>query len=103
MKEIAPHLNQNQRAVALVRCLIARANVRHRAGLAMVIAMMGVISTRSVVSVFISIVRRSRTMRVTALPIRPVAPIESFERVAGLFENFGNQTGESLRLKLNLG
>ena len=77
MKEIAPHLNQNQRAVALVRCLIARANVRHRAGLAMVIAMMEVISTRSVVSVFISIVRRSRTMRVTALPIRPVAPIET--------------------------
>ena len=77
MEEIAPHLSLNQRAVALVRSLIARANVRHRVGLAMAIAMMEAISTRSVVSVFISIVRSFRTTRVTALPIKPSAPIET--------------------------
>ena len=81
MGETALPLSLNRRAVALVRSLIAKVNARHRAGSAMAIAMMEAISTRSVVSVFISIVSSFRTMRATVPLIKFVAFTETlFER-----------------------
>ena len=42
-------------------------------------------------------------MPVTALPIKPRAHLDFERPLSGPIENFGNQTGESLRLKLSLG
>ena len=77
MGETALPLSLNRRAVALVRSLIAKVNARHRVGLAMAIAMMEAISIRSVVCVFISIVRSFRTMRATVPLIKFVAFTET--------------------------
>ena len=42
-------------------------------------------------------------MPVTALPIKPRAHLDFERPLSGPSENFGGQTGESLKLKLNLG
>ena len=59
--------------------------------------------TRLPVLKFTSTALSSKTMPVTALPIEPRAHLDFERPLSGPSENFGGQTGESLKLKLNLG